>query len=93
MVAKAGYGTACDAMAHGTPLIYPPRSGFAEHRVLDRVLRAWGGGVPASSLAWNTFELEPLLRRAFDLTPGSPPFPCDGADHVASRLTETCRNR
>ena len=34
--AKAGYGTVCEAMASRTPLIYPPRHGFAEHRSLDR---------------------------------------------------------
>ena len=32
LVAKAGYGTACEAMACGTPMIYPPRKGFAEFR-------------------------------------------------------------
>ena len=46
IVAKAGYGTACEAMVAGTPLIYPPRTGFAEHRALDRAFRAWGGGLP-----------------------------------------------
>ena len=51
MVAKAGYGTACEAMVAGTPMIYPPRAGFAEHRALDRALRSWGGGVPASARA------------------------------------------
>ena len=40
--AKAGYGTACEAMSSRTPLIYPPRHGFAEHRSLDRCLCAWG---------------------------------------------------
>jgi hypothetical protein len=30
VVAKAGYGTACQAMASGTPIVYPPRFGFAE---------------------------------------------------------------
>ena len=31
IVAKAGYGTSCEAMIAGVPFIYPPRSGFAEH--------------------------------------------------------------
>src|SRR5436189_79452 len=41
VVAKAGYGTACEAMASGTPMVYPPRRGFAEFRPLDRALRGW----------------------------------------------------
>ena len=90
MVAKAGYGTACEAMAAGTPLIYPPRSGFAEHRALDRALRAWGGGVPASSRSFAELRLEPLLERALSLRPGPPPFPLDGAETVAEHMAKAC---
>ena len=42
VVAKAGYGTVCEAMASGTPMIYPPRTGFAEFRSLDRGLAGLG---------------------------------------------------
>src|SRR5262249_30505403 len=38
IVAKAGYGTVTEAMACRTPLIYPPRRGFAEFHALDRAL-------------------------------------------------------
>ena len=62
--AKAGYGTACEAMASGTPLIYPPRHGFAEHRSLDRCLRDWGGGVPISSREFRSLRLNRALERA-----------------------------
>jgi len=93
MVAKAGYGTACEAMAHRVPLIYPPRAGFAEHAALDGALRAWGGGVPASSRDWNALRLAPLLSRALSLQPGASPYAIDGADRVAHYLTATCRDR
>ena len=49
-VAKAGYGTVCEAMVAGTPLIYPPRA-----RVRRAPRRSSGpsapgaGGVPISS--------------------------------------------
>jgi len=92
MVAKAGYGTSCEAMVSGTPMIYPPRIGFAEHRALDRALRAWGGGVPASARAFAEFRLESHLDKALALKPGPPPFPADGAARVAERLAETCRS-
>jgi len=91
VVAKAGYGTACEAMVAGTPLIYPPRRGFAEHRALARALAAWGGGIPASARAFAELRLERLLDRAFALRPGPPPFPADGAARVAEHLERTCR--
>jgi hypothetical protein len=92
MVAKAGYGTTCEAIVAGTPMIYPPRTGFAEHRALDRALRSWGGGVPASTRDFNSLRLERYLDRAFALRPGPPPFPVDGADRVAAHLTAVCRD-
>jgi hypothetical protein len=91
VVAKAGYGTVCEAFASGTPLIYPPRAGFAEHRALDRALRAWGGGVPASSRDFAELRLEKLLDRALALAPGPPPIPTDGAARVARHLERLCR--
>jgi hypothetical protein len=91
VVAKAGYGTVCEAMEAGTPLIYPPRFGFAEHRALDRALRRWGGGIPASTRAFQELRLERLLDKAFHTRPGPPPFPTDGASRVAEHLAQTCR--
>jgi hypothetical protein len=92
VVAKAGYGTACEAMAGGTPMIYPPRRGFAEFRPLDRALRAWRGGLPLSSRDFQEFRLKPALDRAFQINPGPPPFPTDGASRIAQHLTQLCRN-
>ena len=91
IAAKAGYGTTCEAIAAGTPFIYPPRTGFAEHRALVRALRAWGGGLPAPATAFSEMTLEPLIRRALSLRPGPSPFPLDGASRVVARLVETCR--
>ncbi len=91
MVAKAGYGTVTEAMAAGTPLIYPPRVGFAEHRALDQSLRLWGGGVPISARVFDNCQIGPALGRAFALRPGPPPFPLNGAETVAAYLTDTCR--
>jgi hypothetical protein len=90
IVAKAGYGVVCEAMAAGTPIIYPPRVGFAEHATLDRALRVWGGGVPASKRAFEELRLRPLLERAFALRPGAPPFAMNGAESVAKHLVKIC---
>jgi UDP-N-acetylglucosamine:LPS N-acetylglucosamine transferase len=91
IVAKAGYGTICEAMARGTPMIYPPRTGFAEYRSLDRALRAWGGGVPIGSRDFGALKLEQALNRALSIEPGPPPFPADGARRVAEHLTRMCQ--
>jgi hypothetical protein len=90
MVAKAGYGTTSEAMVAGTPFLYPPRVGFAEHRALDRALRAWGGGLPVSARAFQELRIAPLLERAFALKPGPAPYPADGAGRIAERLAQTC---
>ncbi len=93
VVAKAGYGTMSESMAHGRPIIYPPRFGFAEHRALDRAARAWGGGLPVSSRDFAAMRIGPALDRAFALGRLAPPFPADGAARVAERLTAICRAR
>jgi hypothetical protein len=91
ILAKAGYGTVTEAMACGTPMIYPPRRGFAEFRALDRALRAWGGGVPLSSRDFRGMRLENALKSALRLRPGPPPFPPDGAARIARHLGALCR--
>ena len=91
IVAKAGYGTTCEAIVSGTPMIYPPRTGFAEHRALDRALQAWGGGIRASASDFAALKLERQIQRAFQTEPGPSPFATDGADRVAEELTRVCR--
>ena len=91
VLAKAGYGTVCEAMATGTPMIYPPRRGFAEFRALDRSLRSWDGGVPISSRDFREFKLERALERALHAKPGRAPFPTDGATRIARYLTALAR--
>jgi hypothetical protein len=92
LVAKAGYGTVCEAMAGNTPIIYPPRRGFSEFRALDRSLRSWGGGIPISSRDFRSLRLDRALDRAFHLGPLTPPFPANGAALVACHLTALCRS-
>ena len=88
IVAKAGYGTACEAMAARTPLIYPPRAGFAEHRALDQALKRWGGGIPASARAFRELRLDRHLDAAFAARPGPPQQPAEGAAWVAATLVD-----
>ena len=85
-VAKAGYGTVCEAIVAGTPLVYPPRSGFAEHAALEQALAAWGGGVRVDPGDFRGLRLDEALDRALSLRPGPPPYPTDGARRVARHL-------
>ena len=91
LVAKAGYGTVCEAMAGNTPIIYPPRRGFSEFRALDRSLRSWSGGIPVSARDFRELRLDRALDQAFHLGPLTPPFPTDGAARVARHLAGLCR--
>jgi hypothetical protein len=92
VVAKAGYSTACEAMASGTPMIYPPRRGFAEFRSLDRALRSWEGGIPVSSRDFQGLRLERALEQALAIEAGPPPFLADGAARIAGFVAKVCRN-
>ena len=92
MVAKAGYGTATEAMAARVPFLYPPRVGFAEHEALDAALRTWGGGFPLTDDEFRGFRLEATLDRAFARPPGPPPFPTDGADRAVAILLDAVAN-
>lgn len=93
VLAKAGYGTVTEAMASGAPIIYPPRGDFAEYRVLDRALRAWGGGAPISTRDFRALKLDRALERALDRKPGPAPYSADGAPEVARRLVDSHRKR
>jgi hypothetical protein len=93
MVAKAGYGTVTDAITHRTPLVFPPRFGFAEHRVLAAGLRRWGGGIPISTRDFKQLQLRPALEHACELTPRPSPWPTDGARRCALSILRLSLNR
>ncbi len=44
MIAKLGYGSVSECMLNGKPIIYLPRSFFAEYPVLKESIDSWGGG-------------------------------------------------
>ncbi len=85
-VVKAGYGAVAEAMAAGTPVIYPPRYGFYEFEYLDQALRAWPGGIPVSEHEFDSLTLEAPLTAAVSGRAQPPDVPADGAARIARIL-------
>jgi UDP:flavonoid glycosyltransferase YjiC (YdhE family) len=92
MVAKAGYGTVTDAMVHGTPLVFPPRHGFTEHRVLASALRRWGGGVSISTADFKNCRVQSPILRALEWRRVAAPWPVDGARRCAREIVRVAAN-
>ena len=75
IVAKAGYGTVCEAMVAGTPMIYPPRTGLRRApRPRPRPARL-GRGRPRLGPRLRRAAARAPLDRAFALKPGPPAVP------------------
>ncbi len=87
VISKPGYGLVGECLSSGTPLLYCPRTGFAEYAALDAALSAWPGGLrlgAADFLALN-------WRAALDRLPprGSlPKITADGGPRAAALLTQ-----
>ncbi len=92
-VAKAGYGTVTEAMAAGTPMLFPPRENFAEHAALESALLNWGGGYLVDEHRFREFDLSEPLARALATRPGPALYPTDGADRIAESLVLEIRSR
>ena len=85
-IAKAGYGAVAEAMAVGTPVIYPPREGFVEFPALDHALRNWAGGQPVSDSEFRNLWIDKALEAALQARVAPPSVPLDGAQKVANIL-------
>jgi hypothetical protein len=87
VISKLGYGTVAESLLNGTSLIYPPRSGFAEHPVLEKAVHAWGHGFPIAQRDYRAVNWKPVLDSA--LTQGKPQqVKSDGARLCARRIEE-----
>lgn len=86
-IAKAGYGAVVEAMAVGTPVIYPPRESFIEFPALDNALRGWPGGFPVTDHEFQSLLFHEVLLKALAAKIEPPPLPLDGAARVARILS------
>lgn len=85
MIAKLGYGACAECFINGLPIIYLPRTGFAEFSVLEQAVKAWGHGYLLSkddycSLRWQK-TLHDVIGR------GKPsPIPSNAAARCAEEI-------
>ena len=91
VVSKAGYGTVTECIANSVPLIYLPRSGFAEHDALVSGMNQWGGGIEISEAAFHAGDWEAALKAALRVQPDPNAFPTNGAKVIADKLVEICQ--
>ena len=85
VISKAGYGLVGECMASGTPLLYGPRTGFAEFAALDAALKDWDGGIRLESEAFlsASWPLESVPAKG-----SVSPLPAPGAAAIVKRLRE-----
>ena len=92
-MAKAGYGTVCEAMACGTPIIYPPRQGFSEFRAPRPLAPRLGRRRPGLRPRLLRLQAGPGPRPRLNLGTLTPPYPTDGAERVADHLAGLCQQQ
>lgn len=86
VVAKPGYGTVGECMANGTPVIYHPRTEFAEYAVLRKALEEWGGAVQIPLSRLESGQWQTALKAAFALKPKK--VRANGAAQAAAAILE-----
>jgi hypothetical protein len=90
MICKLGYGAAAECMLHGTPLVYLPRSDFAEFPVLDAAARAWGGGYCLSTDRLLSLDWQPVFDAIIEKGPPKA-VPPGGARLCAEAIEQAAR--
>jgi predicted glycosyltransferase len=86
VIAKPGYGTTGECMANRTPMVFYPRTEFAEYPVLRKGLLEWGGSVQMSMRDFLRGKWSGALEEAFQLRP--PKVKTDGAAQTARIIME-----
>jgi hypothetical protein len=86
VIAKPGYGTTGECMANGTPMVFHPRTEFAEYAVLRKAIIQWGGGVQLPLRKLESGQWQGALEEAFQLTPKK--VRSNGAAQTAAAITD-----
>jgi hypothetical protein len=87
VVSKLGYGIVGECLAAGTPLLYCPRSGFAEYQGMDSALADWPGRLRLPANAFLSADWKAGLQTvpAFGSVP---PQAAPGGAASAARIAQ-----
>jgi hypothetical protein len=90
MVSKLGYGVVAECLINGLPIIYLPRTGFAEYPVLERAVEKWGHGYFLSKEEYCSLQWREALASAVGR--GKPlPMRSTGARQCAEEIENLCQ--
>lgn len=64
MISKLGYGSVSESMLNGKPIIYLPRTHFAEYPLLEKAVCDWGGGVKLETESFYELRWHEALEKA-----------------------------
>jgi L-arabinokinase len=85
MISKLGYGVCAECFINSLPIIYLPRTGFAEFPVLRRAVEEWGNGYSLSMDDFVGLQWHDALKSV--AVCGKPrPMPSDGARACAREI-------
>jgi hypothetical protein len=89
MIAKLGYGSVSECMLNGKPIIYLPRTQFAEYPILEKAVTEWGGGIKLGTEEFYDLHWDNALEIAESLT--LEPIISDGVEQVVRIIESTFR--
>ena len=86
VVTKPGYGTITECIANSVPLIYLPRTLFAEYNALVAGMNAWGGGVLLLDADYRAGRWGNALNAAQNATLSPNVYETNGAQVAAEKI-------
>jgi hypothetical protein len=93
IITKPGYGTVTECIANSVPMIYVPRTTFAEYDALVNGLNRWGGGI---SMAIGDFAVGAwgdALNATLNVELDSTIFATNGSAVVANKIQDVLNGR
>jgi L-arabinokinase len=87
MIAKLGYGSVSECMLNGKPIIYLPRTFFAEFKILETSVTQWGGGIKLSTEEFYNLQWNNALEKAASMI--LEPVVSDGVEKTVKVIEST----
>ncbi|MEJ7604826.1 MAG: hypothetical protein WKF37_00815 [Bryobacteraceae bacterium] len=91
VVSKLGYSIAAECIAEGRALLYPPRDGFREERILAIEVPKYTRTLPIAAADWRIGRWKAGLDRISRVAMPKPKIAVDGAEVCAREILERFR--